>query len=74
VWTLNDLFVAQGHRRRGVASALMNAAAQHARQTGAIRVELETQADNATAQALYAGLGYAETTGFRRYALNLAVR
>jgi ribosomal protein S18 acetylase RimI-like enzyme len=52
----------------------MNAAAQHARQTGAIRVELETQADNAAAQALYAGLGYAETTGFRRYALNLAVR
>ena len=73
MWTLNDLFVAQGHRRRGVASALMNAAA-HARQTGAIRVELETQADNAAAQALYAGLGYAETTGFRRYALNLAVR
>jgi GNAT superfamily N-acetyltransferase len=72
VWTLNDLFVAQGHRRRGVARELMNAAAQHARQTGAIRVELETQADNAVAQTLYAELGYAESTGFRHYALNLA--
>jgi ribosomal protein S18 acetylase RimI-like enzyme len=48
----------------------MNAAAQHARQTGAIRIELENQADNAAAQALYAELGYVENTGFRHYALN----
>jgi len=71
VWTLNDLFVTQACRRRGVAGALMNAAAEHARETGAIRVELETQADNTAAQALYERLGYVESIGFRHYAFSL---
>lgn len=69
VWILNDLFVAPGFRRRGVAKLLMDAAARHAAQTGAIRVELETQAENRPAQALYEQLGYTTESGFRHYAL-----
>jgi ribosomal protein S18 acetylase RimI-like enzyme len=71
VWVLNDLFVAPAWRRRGVAESLMTAAAQHARETGALRIDLETQAGNVTAQALYAKLGYAEATGFLHYSLTL---
>jgi ribosomal protein S18 acetylase RimI-like enzyme len=71
IWILNDLFVLPAHRRRGVAESLLTAAARHAGETGALRIELETQADNLAAQALYARLGYREATGFRRYALML---
>lgn len=61
VWVLNDLFVEPGARRRGVAQALLGAAADFARGDGAARLELETNHDNLTAQALY------ETTGWQRY-------
>lgn len=61
VWVLNDLFVAGSARRRGVAQALLAAAAEFAGHDGAIRLELETAPDNHGAQALY------EATGWRRY-------
>lgn len=58
LWLLNDLFVAADARRLGVASALMQAAHAHARDTGAAGVLLETQRTNHSAQALYRKLGY----------------
>lgn len=68
VWVLNDLFVAAGARRRGVANALLDAATAFARDDGAIRLELETTPDNASAQALYRSAGWQlfdETLRFR---------
>jgi ribosomal protein S18 acetylase RimI-like enzyme len=68
VWVLNDLFVAANARRRGVANALLDAAAAFARENGAIRLELETTPDNASAQALYRAAGWQlfdETLRFR---------
>jgi ribosomal protein S18 acetylase RimI-like enzyme len=58
VWILNDLFVAQGARRAGVARLLMDAALDLARSTGAARLVLATAKDNVSAKALYLSLGY----------------
>ncbi len=58
LWLLNDLFVASGARRSGVASGLMAAAHAHAMDTGAAGVMLETQKTNHAARALYRKLGY----------------
>lgn len=61
VWVLNDLYVEASARRRGVAQALLAAAAEFARGDGAIRLVLETAPDNHAAQTLY------ETHGWQRY-------
>lgn len=58
IWILNDLFVAAEHRRNGVGTALLNAAAAYARGDNARRVILATAADNLAAQALYERCGY----------------
>lgn len=60
LWILNDLFVASDARRRGVARALLDAAAQFARGDGAAGLMLETGRDNAPARALYRAAGWHE--------------
>jgi ribosomal protein S18 acetylase RimI-like enzyme len=47
-------------RRRGVASALLDAAEERARSTGLRLVSLDTEVSNAPARSLYRGAGYAE--------------
>ena len=59
-WLLNDLFVAEGARRGGVARALLDAAADFARAQGAAGLMLETMRDNAPARALYIAAGWHE--------------
>lgn len=71
VWVLNDLFVPAPVRRRGVARALLDAAAQFARADGAARLELETNHDNLDAQALYEAAGWRRFDGTQRYQLPL---
>ena len=58
VFILNDLFVAPSHRRSGVGSALLQAATDHARALGAVRVSLNTDVANTTAQATYEARGW----------------
>jgi ribosomal protein S18 acetylase RimI-like enzyme len=72
LWILNDLFVSESARGRGVARALMAAARNHALQTGAIRLVLQTARDNARAQALYESLGYVRSDGMYEYSLELS--
>lgn len=55
---LNDLFVVPSHRRTGVGSELLRAATDHARLLGAIRVTLNTDIQNASAQAVYEARGW----------------
>ena len=55
---LNDLFVVPGQRRTGVGSALLRAAVDYARSLGAVRVTLNTDIQNATAQATYEAEGW----------------
>ena len=71
LWILNDLFVAQPARGRGVARALMERARRHAIATGALRLVLQTARDNVTAQALYESLGYVREEGMYEYSLEL---
>jgi ribosomal protein S18 acetylase RimI-like enzyme len=69
---LNDLFVAEHARRRGVAQALLSTAAEYGRREGAIRLELETMPDNHAAQALYRAQGWQQNDETLRFQLPLA--
>jgi GNAT superfamily N-acetyltransferase len=71
IWILNDLFVVEEARRRGIGEQLLTAAADFARQTGAVRLELSTAIDNDKAQALYNRLGWKKETGFFHYEFEL---
>lgn len=71
LWILNDLFVAEEARQRGVARALMEAARAFASSTGAASLELATEITNTSAQALYEDLGYERDDDFYHYALTL---
>jgi ribosomal protein S18 acetylase RimI-like enzyme len=59
-WILNDLYVDAAVRRKGVARALLYAAAVFARDDGAAGICLEATRDNAAARALYRGAGWHE--------------
>jgi len=69
---LNDLFVAEDARRRGVATTLLNRAAAFARDDGAVRLTLATGVDNIAAQAVYAAAGWQRDDAFYTYTLTLA--
>ena len=71
IWILNDLFVKEAYRRRGVAKLLMNAAKKYGHKTGALRIVLATQMSNIAAQKLYESCGYAKDEQFYHYALLL---
>jgi len=72
VFVLNDLFVAPTARRMGVGEALLNAAADHARQLGAVRLSLTTNVQNLPAQSLYESMGWERDQKF--YAYHLALK
>ena len=57
-FVLNDLFVLPGQRRNGIATQLLRAATDHARSLGAVRVTLNTDIENTSAQALYEARGW----------------
>lgn len=71
LWILNDLYVAEDSRRKGVATALMNAAREFAEMTDAARLVLSTERDNTGAQKLYEHLGYHRDQDFYTYELPL---
>jgi len=68
---LNDLFVAENARRRGVGKALIDAAVRHAKATGAVRLGLSTAKANEAAQALYQETGWVREEAFAAYNLSL---
>jgi GNAT superfamily N-acetyltransferase len=71
IFVLNDLFVVPEARRRGAASALLQAAAQHGRTAGAVRLALSTEIANMTAQSVYERMGWKRDTVFCVYQLAL---
>ncbi|MGD9719735.1 MAG: N-acetyltransferase family protein [Pirellulales bacterium] len=72
IFILNDLFVDPAARRHGVGRRLLEAARDHARASGARRLELATQKTNTTAQALYESAGWVKEEKFFRYLLPTA--
>jgi GNAT superfamily N-acetyltransferase len=69
-WILNDLFVAESARGRGVSKRLMEAARQLAVETGACELFLQTARDNTVAQSLYTSLGWERDDHFLVYTLD----
>lgn len=67
VFVLNDLFVHEQARRKGVASKLITAATEFAKSLGAVRVSLSTATTNQTAQALYQSAGWKRDEQFFVY-------
>ena len=64
IYILNDLFVDELGRRKGVASKLIAEAVNFARRAGAIRLALSTAATNLNAQALYEAAGWERDDDF----------
>jgi ribosomal protein S18 acetylase RimI-like enzyme len=63
-FVLNDLFVAASFRRRGIARALLGAAVEFCRGSGAVRVSLSTAVTNGPAQSLYEACGWTRQTDY----------
>lgn len=61
-WLLNDLYVLEAHRGKGAASALLDEAAQLAKNTRAGWILLQTDIVNTNARALYEKKGYVRDT------------
>lgn len=66
-WILEDLFVKPELRGRGIASALLATAVEHAREDGASGMFLETAYDNDTAQHVYEKAGWTREGRFYKY-------
>ena len=64
IYILNDLFVSDGGRRKGVGMQLLQAAINFAATVGAIRLSLSTSCTNAIGQALYEGQGWQRDDDF----------
>jgi GNAT superfamily N-acetyltransferase len=69
LWVLNDLFVRSDIRRGGVARALLERARQHALETGAKGLILNTAVTNKAAQSLYESCGWTREDEFLQYNL-----
>lgn len=71
IFILNDLFVTPKTRGQGVASALLQSAAEYGRRIGALRLTLSTEVTNTTAQSIYEKLGWKRDSDFYVYQLAL---
>lgn len=71
VWVLNDLYVAESARQQGIGTLLLETAAEFGRQTGAIRLELQTGIPNIDAQSVYESHGWVKDNEFFYYSLPL---
>lgn len=68
-WILNDLYVAEEHRKQGIAEQLLEQAKRFAMMTNAKGIALSTAPTNMQAQALYEKLGYVRDDEFYNYFL-----
>jgi GNAT superfamily N-acetyltransferase len=67
VFVLNDLFVHESGRRKGVASELLAAVETYAWSLGAVRVTLNVARTNKSGQALYEAQGWSQDSQFFMY-------
>lgn len=67
VFILNDLFVHDSGRRKGIGARLLRAVEAYAWAQGAARVTLNVAIDNAPGQALYEAEGWARDAQFFMY-------
>jgi GNAT superfamily N-acetyltransferase len=67
VFVLNDLFVHESGRRKGVATGLLAAVEAYAESLGAVRISLNVARDNVAGQALYEARGWRPDAQFFMY-------
>jgi GNAT superfamily N-acetyltransferase len=70
-WQIKDLFVAPSRRRLGVARVLLDGIHRSASAAGALRLAVQTEADNVGAMRLYELSGFVPVEGYRGLALAL---
>lgn len=58
MWLLNDLYVAEKHRGKGLSKALITAAKKHCEKTAASGILLETEQSNTIGNNLYPSQGF----------------
>lgn len=66
-WVLNDLYVKETARRKGVAEQLIKKAIGLAEETGAKGILLETGNENVNAQKLYEKIGFIKDSNYYYY-------
>ncbi len=71
IWILNDLYVLEGVRRKGVAKRLIDRGRELAEDTGAAVISLSTGRENHPSRKLYERLGFALDDTFCTYLLKL---
>jgi GNAT superfamily N-acetyltransferase len=64
LWLLNDLYILADHRKKGIATSLLETAKKHALDTGAKGLLLETGKDNLNAQVLYQKNGWIRESNY----------
>ena len=67
IFVLNDLFVREDMRGKGVATKLLDAAVFYAKTHEAVRLTLSTAVTNTTAQSVYEAGGWKRDTQFCHY-------
>ncbi|MCH7909761.1 MAG: GNAT family N-acetyltransferase [Candidatus Hydrogenedentes bacterium] len=71
IWILNDLYVSENARKRGVGRALIERAKRLALDTGAEKLMLDTENSNTLSHALYESMGFTRDEVFCTYILEL---
>jgi GNAT superfamily N-acetyltransferase len=66
-WILNDIYVLEEYRGKGVGKALMNATYEHGKETNASWIMLQTYISNTVAQSLYEKEGFVRDTNSYYY-------
>ena len=67
IFILNDLFVHESGRRKGIASRLLTAVESHAWSLGAVRLTLNVDKNNGPGQTLYEAQGWSRDEQFHMY-------
>jgi len=70
-YLLNDLFVAESGRKKGVGTGLLDAAVNYARELGACGLTLSTALTNVTAQRVYDAAGWKRDNQYLVYDFDL---
>ena len=71
-WLIKDVFVVPQWRRVGIARALLSHIHSAAVSAGALRLVVQTEADNSNALRLYEGSGFDAIEGYRSFVRTLA--
>lgn len=71
IWIVNDLFVVESARKRGIGKQLLSAANTLAHETESAYLTLSTSLENAPAQRLYESLNWQRNNAFITYIRNL---